>query len=122
MARKKQVVLSGKGPALSVVRKPSKLLWMHEQDGRPGFWLDDLAALQAFTNHVLEQGIEQGRRAERAAVVAFLDKRVDWHWDQSNGGKDLIHQSRGAGVEFAQMDIEAGRHINAAKTDESKNG
>jgi hypothetical protein len=85
-----------------VVRKPNKLLWMHEQDGRPGFWLDDLAALQAFTNHVLEQGIEQGRRAERADTIAYV-KRM------------LTMMGRGHGL---ARDLEHGRHINAAKTDE----
>lgn len=61
-----------KAPKMSVVRKANKLLWMHATDTHPGFWLDDLVALQAFTNEVLRQGKEAGATEERARVVAYL--------------------------------------------------
>jgi hypothetical protein len=69
----------------------------------------------------LAEGEARGRRAERADVVAWLDKLEDAHIAREDAAPDserLIHQMRFMGVEFANDDIKAGRHINAAKTDE----
>lgn len=68
-----------------------------------------------------EAGQALGEKLATERIVAFLDKRVDWHWQNSQNDPDAdqraIHQSRGAGVEFAQMDIEKGEHLHRVVRD-----
>ncbi len=57
------------------------------------------------------RGLAEGRRAERADVARWLNPHSD-------GGAKIDPRSSSRTLELAAADVEQGRHINAAKTDD----